>query len=116
MNAKLIEKQAIYNRFIGYFRDAYGARPNWAEPPAAHLFGQTTLSAREWGVIVFCNGAEGVPWSITQGREFRCPWIFNPNTGVWTFHDNRRIINGAVRRYASEIEPEFRNPPPPIEE
>jgi hypothetical protein len=27
MNAKLIEKQAVYNRFIGYFRDSYGTNP-----------------------------------------------------------------------------------------
>jgi len=117
MNDKLIEKRdTFYARFIGYFRDAYGEQENWTEPPAAHTFGQTTLSAQEWGVIVLYNGAAGVPRSRVPGQSFRCPWIFNPNTGVWTFHDNRRSINGVIRRYATEIEPEFRSPPPPTEE
>jgi hypothetical protein len=114
-NRKLLEKLAVYNRFIGYFRTAYGTRANWSEPPGNHRYIQTTLPAQDWGVLVLYNGTQGVPKTRIPGRtnRVRSPWVFNPTTGVWTFHDNRRVINGVVRQYAREIEPEFRNPLPP---
>ena len=102
MNAKLIDKQTVYNRFIGYFRDSYGTNPNWSEPPAAHTIGNTTLSAEAWGVMVLYNGADGgVAASTTPTHPsppFRCPWIFNPTTGIWTFDDNsQNYASGRVR-------------------
>lgn len=101
MNAKLLEKQTVYNRFIGYFRDSYGSNANWSEPPAAHTIGATTLPAEAWGVMVLYNGADaGVPQSEVPTHEgrFRSPWAFNPNNGTWTFHDNsQNYASGRVR-------------------
>ena len=101
MNAKLVEKQADYNRFIGYFRDSYGTNANWSEPPAAHTIGATTLPAEAWGVMVLYNGAGGVPTSTTPTRPsppFASPWRFNPTTGAWTFTDNQNTYaSGRVR-------------------
>lgn len=119
-NQKLIDKQGDYNRFIGYFRDAYGTRTNWVEPPTAHQFGQTTLSAHDWGVIVLYNGVGGVPRTKIPGRKnrIRSPWVFNPNNGTWIFHDNANPIRDSqgnllrIAHYAAELEPEFHNPPP----
>jgi hypothetical protein len=112
MNAKLNEKQADYNRFIGYFRQDYGQQQNWSEPPAAYTVGNTTLPAEEWGVIVLYNGAQGVNRSFTPSTAqshpngFRSPWSFNPANGVWTFDDN-------LRNYATAlVRPELENTVP----
>lgn len=104
MNDKLVEKQATYNRFIGYFRDSYGQQANWSEPPAAHTIGNTTLSAEAWGVMVLYNGAGGLPVSTppTRPTGFQCPWVFNPTTGAWTFHDNQNTYAGG--RVRPELE------------
>ncbi|MFT5633687.1 MAG: hypothetical protein ACI9SQ_001409 [Rubritalea sp.] len=72
----------------------------------------TSRCAKDWGVIVLYNGAQGVMLKNIRRRSFRSPWIFNPTTGDWTSHDNRRIIRGVAREYAQEIEPELRTPPP----
>lgn len=106
MNAKLVEKQTTYNRFIGYFRDSYGEQANWTEPPAEHAIGNTTLPAEAWGVMVLYNGTGGVPWSEvpTHSGEFRSPWVFNPTTGVWTFHDNQNLYAGGPTRVRAELE------------
>ena len=108
MDAKFVEKRDVfYSRFIGYFRDAYGENENWSEPPTTHTIGATTLSAQEWGVIVFYNGIAGVPVSTTPLRQigFFSPWIFNPTNGAWTFHDNTNPVNG--NHYAEEIRHEL---------
>jgi Bacterial TSP3 repeat len=101
MNAILVDKQATYNRFIGYFRDSYGQQQNWSEPPSAHTIGNTTLPAEAWGVMVLYNGADaGVPVSAPPSRPqgFRCPWVFDPADGSWTFHDNSQTYaSGRVR-------------------
>lgn len=108
MNAKLLDKQADHNRFIGYFHQDYGQQQNWSEPPAAHTIGNTTLSAEAWGVIVLYNGALGVNASFTPSTSqshpngFRSPWSFNPTTGVWSFDDN--IRNYATTRVRPELE------------
>jgi hypothetical protein len=104
MNAKLVEKQADYNRFIGYFRDSYGTNANWSEPPAAHTIGATTLPAEAWGVMVLYNGSAGVPISKPPTRPggFQSPWIFNSANGTWTFHDN--VNNYASGRVRPELE------------
>lgn len=106
MNAKLLDKQAVYNRFIGYFRDSYGEQENWTEPPAAHTIGNTTLPAEAWGVMVLYNGADGgVAQSTTPTHPsppFRSPWRFNPTTGVWTFDDNSQDY--AAGRVRPELE------------
>jgi hypothetical protein len=105
MNAKLIEKQAVYDRFIGYFRDSYGTNLNWSEPPAAHTIGNTTLPAEAWGVMVLYNGISGVPASTTpthQSPAFNSPWTFNPTTGAWAFHDN--FQNYATARVRPELD------------
>ena len=106
MNAKLVEKQTTYNRFIGYFRDSYGEQENWSEPPAAHQIGNTTLPAEAWGVMVLYNGAGGLPVSNPPSRPsgFQSPWVFNPNTGVWTFHDNQNQYAGGPTRVRPELE------------
>lgn len=106
MNAKLVEKQTTYNRFIGYFRDSYGEQENWSEPPAAHQIGNTTLPAEAWGVMVLYNGTGGVPWSEvpSHNQEFRSPWVFNPTTGVWSFHDNQNQYAGGPTRVRPELE------------
>lgn len=106
MNAKLVQKQADYNRFIGYFRDSYGQQQNWSEPPAAHTEGNTTLPAEAWGVMVLYNGAGGVPWSNTPASpgQFRSPWVFNPTSGVWTFHDNQNDYAAGPTRVRPELE------------
>lgn len=83
-----------------YFRDSYGQQQNWSEPPAAHTIGNTTIPAEAWGVMVLYNGAGGVSISTppTRPTGFRCPWIFNPTTGAWTFHDNQNNYgSGRVR-------------------
>lgn len=103
MQGKSVEKQDVYRRFIGCFRTAYANQDNWSEPPAAHKIGNTTLAAEPWGVMVLYNGAAGVPSTHVPGRVlgFRSPWIFNPNNGNWTFHDN-------VHDYASDrVRPEL---------
>ncbi|MCF7733127.1 MAG: hypothetical protein K9N23_15665 [Akkermansiaceae bacterium] len=105
MNAKLVEKQTTYNRFIGYFRDSYGQQANWSEPPAAHTIGNTTLPAEAWGVMVLYNGTAGVAQSTTPTHPsppFASPWIFNPTTGAWTFDDN--VNNYASVRVRGELE------------
>ena len=104
MQGKLVEKQTVYTRFIGYFRDSYGNQANWSEPPAAHTIGNTTLSAEAWGVMVLYNGSGGVPFSFPPSRPqgFQSPWIFNPTTGAWTFHDN--LNNYASGRVRPELE------------
>jgi hypothetical protein len=105
MNAKLIEKQAVYNRFIGYFRDSYGTNTNWSEPPTTHTEGSTTLPAEAWGVMVLYNGISGVPASTTpthQSPAFNSPWTFNPTTGAWAFHDN--FQNYATARVRPELD------------
>ena len=105
MKAKLVGKQADYNRFIGYFRASYGTHANWSEPPASHTIGATTLPAEAWGVMVRYNGGGGVPTSTTPTHPtppFGSPWIFNPTTGVWTFNDNQ--TNYASGRVRPELE------------
>lgn len=105
MNEKLVEKQTVYNRFIGYFRQDYGQQANWSEPPAAHTIGATTLPAEAWGVMVLYNGADaGVTASFTPSTAqshpngFRSPWRFNPLNGAWTFDDNtNNYASGRVR-------------------
>lgn len=107
MNAKLVEKQTTYNRFIGYFRDSYGQQTNWSEPPANHTEGNTTLPAEAWGVMVLYNGADaGVPQSSTPTHPqlFRSPWAFNPTTGAWTFHDNSQGYAAGPNRVRPELE------------
>ncbi len=106
MNAKLVEKQTTYNRFIGYFRDSYGQQANWSDPPAAHQIGNTTLPAEAWGVMVLYNGTGGVPWLEVPAHngEFRSPWVFNPTTGVWIFHDNQNQYAGGPTRVRAELE------------
>ena len=104
MNEKLVEKQTVYNRFIGYFRASYGTNTNWSEPPTAHTIGATTLPAEAWGVMVLYNGSAGVPTSKPPTRPggFQSPWIFNPVAGTWTFHDN--VNNYASIRVRPELE------------
>ena len=107
MQAKLVEKQTTYRRFIGYFRDSYGTQANWSEPPAAHTEGAVTLPAEAWGVMVLYNGADGgVPVSAPPSRPqgFRSPWIFNPQTGVWSFHDNSQDYASGPTRVRPELE------------
>jgi hypothetical protein len=107
MQAKLVEKQTTYRRFIGYFRDSYGTQANWSEPPAAHTEGTTTLPAEAWGVMVLYNGAGGVPFSTTPTRPsppFQSPWVFNPTTGVWTFYDNQNNYAAGPTRVRPELE------------
>lgn len=107
MQAKLLEKQTTYRRFIGYFRDSYGTQSNWSEPPAAHTEGTTTLPAEAWGVMVLYNGAGGVPLSTTPTRPsppFQSPWVFNPTTGVWTFYDNQNNYAAGPTRVRPELE------------
>lgn len=107
MQAKLVEKQATYRQFIGYFRSSYGNQANWSEPPAAHIEGATTLPAEAWGVMVLYNGADGgVPVSRPPSRPqgFSLPWIFNPQSGVWTFHDNSQDYASGPTRVRPELE------------
>jgi hypothetical protein len=105
--AKLIEKQDVYNRFIGYFRTSYGGQGNWSEPPAAHTIGSTTLPAEAWGVMVLYNGAGGVPLSTTPTHPtppFASPWRFNPSTGAWSFSDNQIEYAAGPTRVRPELE------------
>jgi hypothetical protein len=106
MNAKLVEKQTTYNRFIGYFRDSYGNQQNWSEPPTQYTEGATSLPAEAWGVMVLYNGAGGVPQSTTPTHPsfFQSPWVFNPTTGAWTFHDNQNEYAAGPTRVRPELE------------
>lgn len=108
MLGKLDEKRIdFYERFIGYFRDSYGTQTNWTEPPGQYTIGATTLPAEAWGVMVLYNGAAGVPRSAPPSRPqgFHSPWIFDPQTGEWTFHDN--VNNYASTRVRGELEGNF---------
>jgi len=106
MNTKLVEKQTTYNRFIGYFRDSYGTQLNWTEPPTQYTEGATTLPAEAWGVMVLYNGAGGVPQSTTPTHPsvFQSPWVFNPTTGAWAFHDNQNQYAAGPDRVRPELE------------
>lgn len=106
MNAKLDEKRDTYVRFIGYFRDSYGQQANWSEPPVNHTIANTTLPAESWGVMVLYNGTAGVPISRPPSRPtgFQSPWIFNAETGVWSFHDNINQYAGGPTRVRAELE------------
>lgn len=90
MHAKLLDAQAAYQLQVGHFREAYSGQANWTEPPVSHQIGQTTLPAEAWALMVLYDGVDGVPVSVVPaGQEtFQCPWIFDPETGTWSFHDN----------------------------
>ncbi len=109
MNSKLQYALQRTNAFIGYYREAYGDRPNWIEPPSIMVLGQE-VSAEMWSVLTIYNGVGGIP-SQTAGSHsgFRSPLQFNPTTGRWIFHSNttnpdyvRRVVGAGMISNARE--------------
>ena len=90
MKSIMLTKQSDYNRFIGYYRDSYGALPTWEEPPSAYRLSKQTFSAEAWGVMTLYNGGGGLPSSSvpTHPSAFYSPWTYNPSTADWTLEQN----------------------------
>jgi len=103
MSAKLSYALERTNAFIGYYRDAYGNRPDWSEPPAKTILG-VTVSAEMWSVLTIYNGVGGIPVQTAGSHSgFRSPLEFNPVTGRWIFHTNqtnpdyvRRVVGAGM--------------------
>ena len=98
MGEKLAYALERTTAFVGYYRAAYGASPNWCEPPPINVLG-VSVSAEMWSVATLYNGAGGIPLQSVSGHTFRSPIEFNPTTGRWIFHNNstnpdyvRRVI------------------------
>jgi len=97
MNEMLRTKQHTCQELIRYYRETYGNRPDWTEPPASYVIDQIDLSALEWATMVRYNG-----WGGIEGQDFgthtgvHSPWEFvierdnqGQDHGRWQFHDNR---------------------------
>lgn len=105
LNAKLQSKASDASRFLGYYREAYSALPNWSEPPPINVNG-VVIPAMEWSVLTLYNGARGIPGQTTPTHSdvFLSPLQFNPQTGEWIFHHNTLNPN-YVRDVISESNP-----------
>lgn len=109
MNTKLEYALERTNTFIGYYREAYGNRQNWVEPPATVVIGES-VSAEMWSVLTIYNGVGGIPTQTAGNHSgFRSPLQFNPATGRWTFHSNttnpdyvRRVVGAGMISNARE--------------
>ena len=91
MKSIMLAKKSDYHRYIGFFRDSYGAMPTWEEPPTTHRLSKLTLSAEAWGVMTLYNGGGGLPTSSvpTHLSAFYSPWTYNPSTADWTLEQNQ---------------------------
>ena len=110
MNATLRDKKRDYNRFIGYYREAYANNPatQWIEPDnvTTNIDGYE-VSAAMWGILTLYNGAQGIlPQTAGRHRGFQCPLEFCPLTTNWVFHANVRDYVSLVlgERTESEVE------------
>ena len=104
MNATLrLKKTRDYDRFIGYYREAYANNPStqWVEPSTVSTnVNGYEVSAEMWGVLTLYNGVEDVPWQqLPGGPEFRSPLQFDPVKTNWIFHAN---VNDYVRKIAED--------------
>ena len=111
MNATLRQKASDYERFIGYYRNAYQNDPStqWIEPTTVSTnMNGYIVSAKMWGVMTLYNGAENVPRQTIPGvsPRVRSPLQFNPATTNWIFHTNIRNYVPVVLgdRNGSEVE------------
>ena len=103
MGEKLTYALERTNTFIGYYREAYGRRPNWTEPPPKTVIG-VAVSAEMWSVLTMYNGVGGIPAQTAGSHSgFRSPLEFNPRTGRWIFHSNttnpdyvRRVVGAGM--------------------
>ena len=111
MNATLRSKKTRdYDRFIGYYREAYANNPTtqWIEPSTVSTnVNGYEVSAEMWGVLTLYNGAEGVPpQTVGTHVGVQCPLEFCPTTTNWIFHANVRDYVSLVLgdRNKSEVE------------
>ena len=111
MNATLrLKKTRDYDRFIGYYREAYANNPTtrWIEPSTVSTnVNGYEVSAEMWGVLTLYNGAQGVPpQTVGTHVGFQCPLEFCPTTTNWIFHANVRNYVSLVLgdRNKSEVE------------
>lgn len=103
MGEKLTYALERTNTFIGYYREAYGRRQNWTEPPSKTVIG-VAVSAEMWSVLTIYNGVGGIPAQTAGSHSgFRSPLEFNPRTGKWIFHSNtanpdyvRRVVGAGM--------------------
>ena len=111
MNTTLRDKKTrYYERFIGYYRDAYANDPStqWFEPDnvTTNINGYI-VSAAMWGILTFYNGTQGVPLQDAGTHHgFQSPLEFCPTTTNWVFHANVRDYVSLVLgdRNGSEVE------------
>jgi acyl-CoA synthetase (AMP-forming)/AMP-acid ligase II len=97
------QKWTTADRILRYFRNKYGAKPGWEEPPQSWAISNSmNFSAWDLATIILYNGSTGCPQSeiLNDGGQkitVTFPWTFDASrTPKWSFTDN---VNG----YATKI-------------